>query len=189
MNILLLDNYDSFTWNLYDYLMQCHVAVRVIRNDAISAQDAASGNWDGLVISPGPGRPEDAGITMELIDLMHTRLPILGVCLGYQAIGAYFGASVVNGPLPVHGKTSLIRHQRSGLFEGIPDPTRVMRYHSLNIKDVPESLIITAETQDTGEPMALKHTRLPLCGVQFHPESILTTQGLQMLRNWVSGLH
>jgi len=185
MKILLLDNYDSFTYNVYDYLSQCGAEVLVKRNDAISIAGISNLNTAGIVISPGPKRPEDAGITMDLIHHFHTRLPILGICLGYQAIGAYFGATVARSPVPFHGKTSVIEHNLQGLFANIPSPTEVMRYHSLNISDMPTCLNITASTQKTNEPMALRHVDLPLTGVQFHPESILTPCGKQLLANWL----
>lgn len=189
MHILLLDNYDSFTYNLYDYLLQCGATVTVKRNDAISIQGIKNLAPEGIVISPGPKRPEDAGISMDLIHHFHATLPILGVCLGYQALGAYFGASVVRSPLPQHGKTSNIEHNGSGLFKNIASPTEVMRYHSLNIAEIPAILEITASTTITNEPMALQHKTLPLCGVQFHPESILTPCGKQLLANWLDMLH
>ena len=188
MSILLLDNYDSFTWNLADYVKQCGEEVHVVRNDAITLDEIAAAKYTGIVLSPGPGRPEDAGIMPALIETFHTRLPILGICLGYQALGAFFGADVVHSPKPVHGKTSVIQHNASGLFSGIPNPTEVMRYHSLNISRIPECIEITAQTTTTAEPMALRHKSLPLCGVQFHPESILTAHGLRMLHNWVDSL-
>ncbi len=185
MKILLLDNYDSFTYNLYDYLSQCGATVIVKRNDAITISETANLGISGIVISPGPKRPEDAGITMDLIHHYHTTLPILGVCLGYQALGAYFGATVARSPIPFHGKTSIIEHNGVGLFANIPSPTEVMRYHSLNISDIPAAIHITASTQNTHEPMALQHVSLPLTGVQFHPESILTPCGKQLLANWL----
>lgn len=188
MQILLLDNYDSFTWNLADYLSQCGQSVTVQRNDVITVDAIASNLPDGIVLSPGPGRPETAGIMPELIARLHTKVPILGICLGYQAIGAFFGAAVGHSPKPVHGKTSIIEHNGKGLFRGVPNPTEVMRYHSLNIHQVPDCIKLTAYTQTGREPMALQHKTLPVCGVQFHPESILTTAGMQMLHNWVDSL-
>ncbi len=185
--ILLIDNYDSFTWNLFDYLSQAGKNVQVVRNDAITIAQAASMQPEAIVLSPGPGTPPDAGITMDVIAHFHHRLPILGICLGYQALGMYFGAELVHSPVPVHGKTSTIRHNGSGLFKDIPNPTTVMRYHSLNIRTWPDCLECTAFTA-TDEPMALQHRSLPLAGVQYHPESILTPYGLPMLRNWVASL-
>lgn len=188
MKVLLLDNFDSFTYNLFDYLKQCGVTVIVKRNNAISIQEVNNLSVSAIVISPGPKRPEDAGITMDLIHHFHNRMPILGVCLGYQALGAYFGAKVERSPLPFHGKTSLITHNSNGLFSGIASPTQVMRYHSLNIAELPKCLIITAFTRQGNEPMALSHQNLPLAGVQFHPESVLTPCGKQLLANWVDNL-
>lgn len=189
MNILLLDNYDSFTWNLYDYLVRSGAHVQVYRNDAITPDQVATMDPDGIVLSPGPGKPQDAGIMMALIEKMHHSHPILGICLGYQALGAFFGADVVHSPVPMHGKTSTIGHNGKGLFNGIPDPTEVMRYHSLNIDRIPPEIIITARTINTLEPMALEHCSLPLCGVQFHPESVLTKHGLAMVGNWLNSIH
>lgn len=188
MKILLLDNYDSFTYNLADYLSQNGASPIVKRNDAITLAEIRNLKIAAIVISPGPKRPEDAGITMDLIHHFHAILPILGVCLGYQALGAYFGASVVRSPLPQHGKTSKIDHNSSGLFKNIPSPTEVMRYHSLNIAEIPTILEMTAFTQLTNEPMALQHKTLPLAGVQFHPESVLTPHGKQLLANWLDSL-
>lgn len=182
--ILLLDNYDSFTWNLYDYLKQHHREVEVIRNDAISIEGICTLQPKGIVLSPGPGIPTDAGITMEVIDTFHSHMPILGICLGYQAIGCYFGAELVKSPVPVHGKTSTISHNGLGLFKGLPSPLKVMRYHSLNITRWPDVIQCTASTTD-GQPMALVHKDLALCGVQFHPESVLTEHGLQIIGNWL----
>ncbi len=183
--ILLLDNYDSFTWNLYDYLKQHHRTVKVVRNDAITIEGIRTLQPEGIVLSPGPGTPVDAGITMDVIDAFHTQVPILGICLGYQAIGCYFGAELVRSPLPVHGKTSVIDHNGQGLFRNLPTPFRVMRYHSLNITRWPDAIRCTATTTD-GQPMALVHRDLPLCGVQFHPESVLTEHGRQIIGNWLS---
>jgi anthranilate synthase/aminodeoxychorismate synthase-like glutamine amidotransferase len=185
--ILLLDNYDSFTWNLYDYLAQCGAEVKVHRNDAISVSDIKAMQPQGIVISPGPETPSTAGITMELIAACATTFPMLGVCLGYQAIGMHFGAELVASPVPMHGKTSRIVHNGSGLFEGIKSPMEVMRYHSLQLRNFPNELELLAETEN-GEPMAIRHQNLPLFGVQFHPESILTTEGIHLLQNWWNSL-
>jgi anthranilate synthase/aminodeoxychorismate synthase-like glutamine amidotransferase len=182
--ILLLDNYDSFTWNLYDFLSQHHVQVEVYRNDAITTDEIESLKPEGIVISPGPKTPLEAGITMSTIDRFHKEIPILGICLGYQALGIYFGAQLIHSNVPVHGKTSAIHHNGDGLFANIPQQINVMRYHSLKINQWPECLIKTAETSD-GQPMALRHKTLSLTGVQFHPESVLTEFGLQMLGNWL----
>ncbi|HAE14429.1 MAG: aminodeoxychorismate/anthranilate synthase component II [Chitinophagales bacterium] len=181
--ILLLDNYDSFTWNLYDHLCQTGADVTIHRNDAITLNEIGALQPEAIVISPGPETPLQAGITMQVIDRFHASVPMLGVCLGYQAIGMYFGARLERSPVPVHGKTSMISHSGQDLFAGLPDTMQVMRYHSLNIADVPAQLEITAVT-DRAEPMALRHRELPLWGVQFHPESILTPDGLTLLHNW-----
>lgn len=188
MRILLLDNYDSFTWNLADYLTVSGAEVLVYRNDAISPEGIRELGVDGIVLSPGPGRPTEAGILMDTIQAFHDCVPILGICLGYQAIGIWSGARLVHSPVPVHGKTSAVTHSRTGLFQAVPDPCAVMRYHSLNIGDIPETLEVTARTLQGEEPMALRHIRFALSGVQFHPESIGTPNGMQMLRNWLNAL-
>jgi anthranilate synthase/aminodeoxychorismate synthase-like glutamine amidotransferase len=182
--ILLIDNYDSFTWNLYDYLSQLGKEVQVYRNDAISISDMATMPVESIVLSPGPETPNEAGITLSVINHFHQHVPMLGVCLGYQAIGMFFGAELVRSITPMHGKTSFINHHAEGLFEGLPNPLEVMRYHSLNISRIPEELDIIATTSQH-EPMALKHRFWPLYGVQFHPESIGTPQGLPLLKNWL----
>lgn len=182
--IFLLDNYDSFTYNLYDYLLQLGSDVVVKRNDETTITEIENLNPDAIVISPGPGIPKHAGILMQLIHHFHHKLPLLGICLGYQGIGEYFGATLVHSPVPVHGKTSaLVFEQENILFQNIPQNTDVMRYHSLNITNVPSSIKIIAQTQ-SGEPMALQHESLPVFGMQYHPESILTPYGMLMLRNW-----
>lgn len=189
MKVLLLDNYDSFTWNIYDYIHRLGVDVLVKKNDEISTAQIAQLSVDGIVLSPGPGRPEQAGVLMETIAVFHNRLPLFGVCLGYQAIGAWFGASVVHSSVPMHGKTSHIRHSGTGIFQGIPQLTPVMRYHSLNLDKMPEGFTCTAQTADSEEPMALAHKNLPLCGVQFHPESVGTPDGAAIITNWINSLH
>jgi anthranilate synthase component 2 len=188
--IILIDNYDSFTYNLFDYLQQLNKQrghdseVLVVRNDRISVQEILSAGARAIVISPGPQRPEMAGNTMQIIEHLHQVIPIFGVCLGFQGIGQFFGARLVRAPLPVHGKTSLIYHNNDALFENIPNPFQAMRYHSLCLENIPDGdFIVTAWTADH-IPMAFRHRYYPLCGVQFHPESILTTEGMQILRNW-----
>ena len=180
--IFLLDNYDSFTWNLYDYLVQLGNPVIVSRNDAITVNELQDLSPHAIVLSPGPGRPEDAGIMMDVVAAFFKTTPILGICLGYQALGLYCGAHLVKG-VPVHGKTSPLIHHGDPVFENVPSPSPVMRYHSLNITGIPASLSCIAET-DTGEPMAMRHQSLPHYGFQFHPESVLTSYGMQMLANW-----
>ena len=186
-HIVLLDNYDSFTYNLYDYLCRLGVRCTIIRNDVITVTELMNLEPDALVLSPGPKRPEDAGILMEVLQKLYNKLPILGVCLGHQAIGTLFGAKLVKANLPMHGKVSLIRHQSKGLFLGISNPMQVIRYHSLLLIDIPETLEVIAST-DEGEIMAMKHREWPIWGLQFHPESILTAEGLFLLNNWVQTL-
>lgn len=181
--ILLLDNYDSFTYNLYDYLCQLGLTCKVVRNDKITLEEIEEGHFDGIVLSPGPKRPQNAGILMSLIEHFYQNKPILGICLGMQAIGEFFGAKLVHAPIPVHGKTSLIEHNAKALFENISNPTTVMRYHSLLLKELPDCLECLAWTEQQ-ELMAVQHKIFPICGVQFHPESILTTEGLAILENW-----
>lgn len=187
MKILLIDNYDSFTYNLYDYVLRLGASCEVFRNDEISLSATQRKNFDALLISPGPKRPAEAGITMELIDFYHDKYPIFGVCLGHQALGEYFGASLVKAKLPMHGKTSLIRHQQKSIFENLPLVFSVMRYHSLLLENLPDSLEILADTEG-GELMAMQHRDLPLVGVQFHPESILTAHGLALMANWLKAV-
>ncbi len=182
--IFLLDNYDSFTYNLYDYLSQLGAGVIVKRNDEISIQQIKDMSPAAIVISPGPKKPADAGITLEIIHHFKNESPILGICLGYQAIGEYFGAKLIKSPVPVHGKPSVITHSGDSIFNGVPEEFSVMRYHSLNIENIPPLLEIIAATKTTSEPMAVKHLTLPVYGLQFHPESILTPQGMLILRNW-----
>ncbi|MBK6729649.1 MAG: aminodeoxychorismate/anthranilate synthase component II [Bacteroidetes bacterium] len=182
--ILLLDNYDSFTWNLYDYLAQTGKQVEVWRNDACTLQQIETLNPEAIVISPGPKTPMDAGITMQMIESFHHRIPMLGICLGYQALGIYFGASLVKSVVPMHGKTSLIQHNQDIIFSGIQSPMQVMRYHSLNIADISAMQLEVIAQTISGEPMAIKHCHFPLYGFLFHPESILTSAGKLLLHNW-----
>ena len=184
IELLLLDNYDSFTYNLYDYLCQLGMSCTVIRNDQISLSEIKKHHFDGIVLSPGPKRPQDAGSLMSVLDYFYLKVPILGICLGMQAIGEYFGAKLVHARIPIHGKTSLLNHKKQGLFEGIKNPTEVMRYHSLVLEELPDCLELMAWTEER-ELMAIQHQSLPIWGVQFHPESILTTDGLAILNNWV----
>jgi anthranilate synthase component 2 len=185
--VLVLDNYDSFTYNLVQYLGELGAAVTVIRNDAASVDQIAARAPDRIVISPGPGRPEDAGVTMETIRLLGERTPILGVCLGHQAIGAVFGGTVVRASEPMHGKTSTIEHNGRGLFTGITGPFLASRYHSLVVResDLPADLEVTARTREDATIMGLRHRRWPVHGVQFHPESVLTNEGRRILRNFL----
>ncbi len=185
--LLLIDNYDSFTYNLLHYLGELGAEVVVKRNDALGAEEAMALGPDGLVFSPGPCDPDKAGICLELIGKAAGRLPMLGVCLGHQAIGQAFGGKVVRGPAPMHGKLSDTFHSGHGMFEGIPSPFRATRYHSLILErdSLPDCLEITAETGD-GIIMGLAHRELPVYGVQFHPESIASEHGHQVLKNFLS---
>jgi anthranilate synthase component 2 len=187
--VLVLDNYDSFTYNLVQYLGELGAEMRVIRNDEATPEQIAALAPAHIVISPGPGRPEDAGVTMDVIRMLGGRTPILGVCLGHQAIGAVFGGSVVRAPAPMHGKTSTIEHEGRGLFAGIEGPFVASRYHSLIVADegLPEALVVTARTREDRTIMGLRHRTLPIVGVQFHPESILTGEGHRILRNFLEG--
>lgn len=185
MKILLIDNYDSFTYNLYDYVLRLGASCEVFRNDEISLSKTKQKIFDAILISPGPKRPAEAGITMEIIDFYHDKYPILGVCLGHQALGEYFGASLVKAKLPMHGKTALIKHEQKSIFKDLPLSFYVMRYHSLLLEKLPNSLEILAATEG-GELMAMQHRTLPLIGVQFHPESILTEYGLPLIANWLA---
>jgi len=185
--ILVLDNYDSFTYNLVQYLGELGARMRVARNDALSADDVEALAPEGIVISPGPGNPDGAGISLELIRRFHTRVPILGVCLGHQAIGQAFGGTVARAQRQMHGKTSPITHDGHGVFRGLPPGFEATRYHSLVVleADLPADLEITARADD-GEIMGLRHRRFPVEGVQFHPESILTSQGKALLANFLA---
>jgi anthranilate synthase component 2 len=186
--ILLIDNYDSFTYNLYDYISQLGYTCHVVRNDELILADIDKLKVDAIVISPGPGVPKDAGNCMEVIREFYNRKPILGICLGYQAIGEYFGAQLKKAIKPMHGKTSNL-HIIPGsiLFKDISSPTQVMRYHSLILENVVLPLKITGQTIEK-EIMAFEHESLPIAGVQFHPESILSTKGLQMIKNWLDSI-
>ncbi len=182
--ILVLDNYDSFTWNLVHYLMEMGAEVEVVRNDAISARQAISSGAQGFLISPGPCTPNEAGISLELVGAAaKAGKPLLGVCLGHQSIGQYFGGKVVRGGL-MHGKTSPVTHDGSGLFAGLPSPFTATRYYSLIVEDIPESLIVNARSDDA-HVMGFRHASLPIHGVQFHPESIATEHGHAMLANFL----
>ncbi|HEY6547556.1 MAG TPA: aminodeoxychorismate/anthranilate synthase component II [Vicinamibacteria bacterium] len=186
MRVLLLDNYDSFTYNLFQYLGELGAEVEVHRNDQIGVDEALARRPDRIVISPGPGNPDQAGISLELIRRVPADLPLLGVCLGHQALGQAFGGKVVRAPSLMHGKTSEIEHDGRGLFAGLPRPFTATRYHSLVVarETVPDELEVSAWTAD-GVVMGLRHRSRPLEGVQFHPESILTTAGKDLLRNFL----
>lgn len=185
--ILVIDNYDSFTWNLVHYLMELGAEVEVVRNDAIGVGQAMSSGAEAYLISPGPCTPNEAGISLELVAACaaHKR-PLLGVCLGHQSIGQHFGGRVIRAPQLMHGKTSPILHDNSGLYEGLPSPFTATRYHSLIVPEegLPADLIINARTPD-GQVMGVRHATLPIHGVQFHPESIATEHGHAMLANFM----
>ena len=188
--ILVIDNYDSFTFNLVHYLMELGAEVDVVRNDAISAGQALTSGAQGFLISPGPCTPNEAGISLDLVAACaDAAKPLLGVCLGHQAIGQHFGGHVTRGGL-MHGKTSPVTHDGSGLFAGLPSPFTATRYHSLIVEDIPESLVINAESQTPGLDgtcvMGFRHRELPIHGVQFHPESIATEHGHALLANFLA---
>lgn len=186
MNVLLLDNYDSFTYNLFQYLSELGANVTVFRNDEIEVEEIRDRPPDRIVISPGPCTPAEAGISLPLIRELGVDIPILGVCLGHQAIGAAYGGRVVRAPEPVHGKLSPIRHGGMGVFSGVPSPFEATRYHSLVVEreTLPGSLEVTAWSDD-GLIMGLRHRSLPVEGIQFHPESYTTEHGKQLLRNFL----
>lgn len=186
MRILVIDNYDSFVFNLVQYLSQLGAECDVVRNDEVDVTDAEK--YDGVLISPGPGTPEEAGVSMEMIRYCaEKKIPLFGVCLGHQAIGAVFGATVSRAPELLHGKTSKVHHKQHGIFKELPTPLTATRYHSLAVErsSVPSELEITGETE-SGIVMGLRHKSLPLEGVQFHPESVLTEYGHAMLANWLA---
>jgi anthranilate synthase/aminodeoxychorismate synthase-like glutamine amidotransferase len=185
--VLIIDNYDSFTYNLVQYFGVLGSDVIVKRNDEISVGEAEALAPDRICISPGPGRPEDAGISNEIIRTLGAKTPVLGVCLGHQCIGAAFGGEIVSAPRLMHGKTSPVRHHGTGVFEDLPNPFEATRYHSLIVKrdTLPDSLEVTAETAE-GEIMGLRHREFPIHGVQFHPESVLTGEGMALLRNFLN---
>lgn len=186
--LLVIDNYDSFTYNLVQYLGELGAEIDVVRNDVASPEALLERAPDGLVISPGPGRPENAGVSKACVSLFaNAGIPVLGVCLGHQSIGEVFGGRIVGARAIMHGKTSMIHHDESGVFAGAPNPLEATRYHSLVIdpESCPESLEVTARTDD-GEIMGVRHRTLPIEGVQFHPESILTGEGKRLLGNFLS---
>jgi len=185
--IVVIDNYDSFTYNLVQYLGELGEEVRVFRNDEVTLEEIRALGPDQIVISPGPGDPDDGGISNDVIRELGQTTPVLGVCLGHQCIGQVYGGVVSRAPRLMHGKTSSVYHQGRGLFNGIPSPFRATRYHSLIVEEpLPECLEITAFTRD-GEVMAVRHKEHPVVGVQFHPESILTEHGKRILRNFIEG--
>jgi anthranilate synthase component 2 len=183
--ILVIDNYDSFTYNLVQAMGELGAELRVVRNDQMTLDEVKALKPSHIVISPGPGTPDDGGISMDVIREMGPGTPVLGVCLGQQSIGQVFGGQVVRAPRLMHGKTSMIYHRNAALFTGVPSPFEATRYHSLIVEEpLPEALAVTAFT-DAGEVMGLRHKEYPIVGVQFHPESILTKFGPRMLQNFL----
>ncbi len=187
--VVVVDNYDSFTYNLVQYVQSLGAECDVRLNDRTSAAAIAASAPDGILLSPGPGTPDDAGVTLEVIRELAGKLPIFGVCLGHQSIGQSFGGKVVRAGRLMHGKTSLIEHDGRSIFKGVPSPFEATRYHSLIIEEasMPACLLITARTPE-GEIMGVRHRELAVEGVQFHPESILTQHGLLLVRNWLESL-
>lgn len=184
--ILLIDNYDSFTYNIYQYVANLGCEVVVARNDRMTVAEIAAQNWEAIVLSPGPGTPNDSGICLDVITRFAGQIPILGICLGHQAIGQVYGGKVVRAPELMHGKVSAIIHNQQGIYEGVPQPLSAGRYHSLIVQSdsLPDCLEVTAHTAD-GLIMGLKHKMYDVEGVQFHPESILTPDGLKILQNFI----
>ena len=187
--ILLLDNYDSFTYNIYQLLSELGTEVEVIRHDCITVEEIRQRGYEALVISPGPGVPKDAGISEDAIRQLGPELPVLGICLGHQAIGEVYGGKVVRAGAIVHGKSSALHHDGRGLYEGLPQNTPVARYHSLIVEreSLPDCLEVSSELED-GTIMGLRHKEYPVEGIQFHPESILTPEGHKMLANFLNSL-
>lgn len=183
---VLIDNYDSFTWILHDYLLQTGHECVVYRNDEISLEQLITVNPDRLILSPGPETPLQAGITMAAIEHFHHRVPILGVCLGHQALGMYFGARLVHAAYPMHGKVSLVTHNGHRVLNSVPSPFAAMRYHSLVVSEFEQTPLTAIANTDDGTIMALTHNQFPCIGLQFHPESVGTTYGLQLLKNWAN---
>lgn len=185
--ILVIDNYDSFTYNLVQHLGSLGAAIQVIRNDAMRVEQIEALNPARIVISPGPGNPDDGGVSLAVLQQLSPRIPTLGVCLGHQCIGQAYGGRVVRAPRLMHGKTSQVFHRNQKLFTGVPSPFIATRYHSLIVEEpLPDCLSVTAFTEE-GEVMALRHKEYPVVGVQFHPESILTTYGVRILQNFLEG--
>jgi anthranilate synthase component II len=184
MKLLMIDNYDSFTYNLVHLFEELGAEVVTVRNDAITVDEAAALAPDRLVVSPGPGRPADAGVSIEVIRRLGETTPTLGVCLGHQAIVEAYGGTVGQARALLHGKASVVTHDGRGVYEGLPDELEVGRYHSLAATEVPDELTVTAQTAD-GEVMGVRHARLPIEGVQFHPESVLTPLGPELARNFL----
>jgi len=189
MQVAIIDNYDSFTFNLVHYVLHTGARVEVFRNDKICVEELKSFNPSAIVISPGPGRPEDAGISLDVVKHLSGVIPILGVCLGHQTIAQAFGGTIIHAKKIMHGKTSMIEANGEDIFSGIKNPFSVMRYHSLAVQeeDLPDCLVVTARTDD-GEIMGIRHKEHPTQGVQFHPESFMTTVGKRLIRNFIKGV-
>lgn len=188
MKVAMIDNYDSFTFNLVHYILHAGAKVKVFRNDKVSIDDLKALNPGAIVISPGPGRPEDAGISLDVVSHFSGSVPILGVCLGHQVIAQSFGGTIVHAKRIMHGKTSMVTADEQYIYSGINKPFTVMRYHSLAVqeKDLPSSLMVTAKSED-GEIMGIRHREHPTQGVQFHPESFMTAVGKRLIRNFITG--
>lgn len=182
---LLIDNYDSFTYNLADYFAQLNLPCRVIRNDELSLPQIRALDPSVIILSPGPETPAKAGVMMEVIDHFHTHIPLLGICLGHQGIGEYFGARLVRAPRIMHGRTSLVFHDGHPVFLGVPSPFDAMRYHSLILEHTERTPLQVIARTEENEVMAVVHPQFNVCGIQFHPESILTVHGLGILKNWM----
>jgi anthranilate synthase component 2 len=187
--ILIIDNYDSFTYNVYQYVASLGYEVEVVRNDKITLDEIAEKKYSGIIISPGPGTPDDAGISKDVIAKFAGQIPIFGICLGHQAIGEVFGAKVVRAPKPIHGKVSSVYHQGTGIYQGLTQPFTAGRYHSLLVAEesIPDCLEITARTED-GLIMGLRHREYSVEGVQFHPESVLTPEGMKLLERFLGNI-
>lgn len=187
--IVVIDNYDSFTYNLVQYVESLGVRTRVYLNDQVTVAEIDAQQPNGILLSPGPGTPDDAGVTLEVIRALGARRPIFGVCLGHQSIGQSFGGKVIRAPRLMHGKTSLVEHDGRTIFATMPNPFEATRYHSLIVEEssIPDCLEISARTTD-GEVMGLRHKSFRIEGVQFHPESFLTQQGMRLISNWVDSL-
>lgn len=183
--LLLIDNYDSFTYNLRDYLQQLGIECLVVRNDEMTVEDIEAVQPERIIISPGPKKPQDAGIVMDVVQRFYRGLPMLGICLGHQAIGEFFGGELVKAGKPMHGKTSMVKHNGDGIFNGVPESFRVMRYHSLVVRLPQKEDLMVIATSEDNEIMAIKHRECTVYGLQFHPESILTEYGLKLLQNWL----
>ena len=185
--ILLIDNYDSFSYNLYQLVGAIDPNIRVVRNDELSIEEIDALHPARIILSPGPGRPEDAGVLIDVVKTLSPRIPTLGVCLGHQALAELYGATVSHAPELMHGRTSIITHEPGGVFDGVENPQQITRYHSLAVEPetMPDELRVTAQT-DSGIIMAIEHVDKPLWGVQFHPESVMTKGGHRMLANWLA---